>query len=52
MAAIAFGVSRVTKEDTWNGTWGEFVRGGGGDAGVTTTTENPKAVVGWRGAEK
>ena len=48
VAAIAFGVSRVTKEDTQDGTGSEFVRGGGGNTGVTTTTEDPKTVVGWR----
>jgi hypothetical protein len=52
IAAVAFGVSRVTEENTRNGTRGEFMRSGGGDTRITTTTENPKTVVGWRGTVK
>ena len=52
VAAVAFGVSRVTEEDTRDGTGGEFMGGGGGDTGITTTTEYPKTVVGWRGTVK
>jgi hypothetical protein len=37
IAAIALGVIQVTKKDTRNGTGSEFVRGGGSNAGVTTT---------------
>jgi hypothetical protein len=40
IAAIALGVSRVTKKDTRDGTGSEFVRGGGSNTGVTMTTED------------
>ena len=46
VAAIAFGVSRVTKEDTRDGTGGEFMRGSGSDTGVTTTTEDRRRMEG------
>ena len=49
IAAIPFGVSRVTEENTRNRTRGEFMRSGGGDTRITTTIEYPKTVVGWRG---
>lgn len=52
IAAIAFGVSRVTKKDTWNGARGEFVRGGGGCTRVAVATENAKTVVERRRPEK
>ena len=52
VTTIALCVSRVTEEDTWDGTRGEFVRCGGGDARITTTTEYPKTVVGGRGTVK
>lgn len=48
IATVAFGVSRVTEENTRNGTRGEFMRSGDGDTRITTTTKNPKTVVGWR----
>jgi hypothetical protein len=52
VAAIALGVSRVTEEDTRDGTRGEFMGCGGGDTGVTTTTEDPKTIVRRRGTEQ
>jgi hypothetical protein len=52
IAAIALGVSRVTKKNTWDGAGSEFVRGGGSDAGVTTTTEDPKIIVRGRETKK
>jgi hypothetical protein len=52
IAAIALGVSRVTEKDTRNGTGGEFVRGGGSDTGVTTTTKDPKIIIRGRGTKK
>ena len=45
IAAIAFGVSRVTKEDTWNGTMSEFMRSGGGGVGVATATEDTETII-------
>jgi hypothetical protein len=48
VAAIAFGVSRVTKEDTGDGTWSEFVRGGGGCATIGMASKNPKNTIGRR----
>jgi hypothetical protein len=47
IAPIAFSVSRVTEEDARDGAWSEFMRCGGDGAGLATTSENPKAVVGW-----
>jgi hypothetical protein len=52
IAAIALGVSRVTKKDTQDGMGSEFVRGGGSDTGVTTITEDPKIIVRVRGTKK
>jgi hypothetical protein len=52
IAAIALGVSRVTKKDTRDGMGSEFVRGGGNDTGVTTITEDPKIIVRRRGTKK
>jgi hypothetical protein len=40
IAPVAFGVSRVTQEDTRNGTGGEFMWGGGDGARIATTTED------------
>jgi hypothetical protein len=48
IAPIAFSVSRVTEENAWNGARSEFMRCGGDGAGVTTASENPKTIVGWR----
>ena len=46
ITTVAFGVSQVTKKDTRNGTWSEFVRGGGCYARVTPTTKDSETVVG------
>jgi hypothetical protein len=40
IATVAFGVSRVTQEDTRDGTWGEFMRGGGDGTRIATTAED------------
>jgi hypothetical protein len=48
IAAIAFGVSQVTKEDAWKGAWGEFMRGNGESARIATASENPKTIIGGR----
>jgi hypothetical protein len=48
IAAIAAMLRWVTKKHIWNGARTELARGGGGDVGVTKTTENPKCVIGWR----
>jgi hypothetical protein len=45
IATVAFGVSRVTEKDARNGARCEFMRGGGGGARETATTENTKTVV-------
>ena len=52
MAAVAFGVSGVTEENTRDGTWSKFVRSGGSYTGVTTTTEDAEAVIGGRRSKK
>ena len=52
IAAVAFGVSGVTEENTWDGTWSKFVRSGGSYTGVTTTAEDAEAVIGGRRPKK
>ena len=52
IAAVAFGVSGVTKKDTQDGSGSKFMRSGGSCARVTTTAEDTKAVIGWSGPKK
>ena len=40
VAAVTLGVSWITEEHTWKGARGEFMRRGGGGAGVAPATED------------
>jgi hypothetical protein len=47
IAPVTFGVRRITKEDTRDRPWSEFMRSGGRGARIAKTPEDPKIVVGW-----
>jgi hypothetical protein len=40
IATVAFGVSWVIQENAWDGTWSEFMRGGGDGTRIATTSED------------
>ena len=51
-AFVAFVIGRVPKKRAQGGAGGKFVRGGGGEVGVTRAAESPEIMIGGLGAMK
>ena len=47
IAPVTFGVGGVTKKNTRDRPWSEFMRNGGRGVGITETPEDPETIIGW-----